>query len=56
MNREKMGGLRRGWHLRARNGLAFVTLRCGFGRAPISLLCYIHYKHLHTHAHKQTLK
>lgn len=35
----------------ARNGLAHITLRCSFGVAPISLLCYIHYKNLHARAH-----
>lgn len=41
----------------ARNGLAHITLRCSFGVAPISLLCYIHYKNLRarTHTCKHTL-
>lgn len=39
----------------ARNGLAHITLRCGFGKAPISLLCYIYYKHLRAHIHTHTL-
>ena len=38
----------------ARNGLAHITLRCGFGMAPISLLCYIYYKHLRAHTHIHT--